>query len=194
MYMHVHVCTCIYIHVHACVIYVHYIVQVHCIYIHYDEFLSQKGFILNTALHRNFIAWYFKSILLENGISRYNLLLGDNVSHTYQQNLHRIQCVEAVQELDYVSPHQAKVRNSSLFCLYIRAWYLILCPGTHISESGLCPDVHTSESGMLGSVSWYSYIRIWYLIQCPDTHTSGPGTWFSVLVLLHQDLVPDSVS
>lgn len=61
------------------------------------------------TLHRNFIAWYFKSILLENGISRYNLLLGDNVSHTYQQNLHRIQCVEAVQELDYVSPHQAKV-------------------------------------------------------------------------------------
>ena len=111
MYMHVHVCTCM---CYICRL------QVHCIYIyiHYDEFLSQKGFILYTALHRNFIAWYFKSILLENGISRYNLLLGDNVSHTYQQNLHRIQCVEAVQELDYVSPHQAKVRNSSLFCLY----------------------------------------------------------------------------
>ena len=61
------------------------------------------------AVSRNYISWYFKSILHETGVSKYNMLLGDKTIRTFQHQLQRILCSNATQELDYVTPHQTKV-------------------------------------------------------------------------------------
>lgn len=60
------------------------------------------------ALHGSLIKWYFKTIVC-SGALRFNMILGRMISQTYHQNVQRIECSEAVQELDYELPHHVKV-------------------------------------------------------------------------------------
>jgi hypothetical protein len=59
------------------------------------------------TLQGNSIVWYFKTIM-DSGISRFNLVLG-KTTHSYRQQIQRLESTEANQELDYELPHHTKI-------------------------------------------------------------------------------------
>ena len=69
------------------------------------------------GLHGNLILWYFKSIA-ESGVTRFDVILGKRASHSYQQHMQRIECPEAVQELEYDIPTPTKVNEGRNACMH----------------------------------------------------------------------------
>ena len=82
----------------------------------YELFLSLSPL----GLHGNLILWYFKSIA-ESGVTRFDVILGKRASHSYQQHMQRIECPEAVQELEYDIPTPTKVNEGMHACIIIYA-------------------------------------------------------------------------
>lgn len=77
--------------------------------LYYLLFLSVFSLSLSlSALQGNLILWYFKSIV-QSGIASFDVKFGMKVSHSYQQQIQRIECMQARQELEYQFPHHTKV-------------------------------------------------------------------------------------